>query len=1131
MKLASVTTFDQLLPWLANNLGWPVDEFEIAPETAYDDLTYEYEGTELGLKQEDVAHIREIRQLRPLVTNQPWGIFFVNFEDKKIPVGVLKRILGGLTLKKRESANRVEQKAWTLHDLLFISSFGRSGERELSFLHFAEENSGKNKTVLKELGWDHRDTQFKLDFIERTLKSHLFWPEDSTDANVWREQWSRAFTSAHGATIRTARELTRQLAGLASAIRGAANDVLEFENNNGPLTRIFHTFTKTVFHNLKPTDFADMYAQTICYGLLARQIERARHGLDTRSLSADDASLTQGVMQPFLKDLMETFLAIGGRKSSIDFNELGVNEVVELLQAADMTAVLLDFGNRNPHEDPVLHFYEHFLRDYDSIMREQRGVYYTPLPVVQFIVRSVHRVLQTDFGLPDGLADITTWGEMLTKRPGISLPEGVSLDTPFVQILDPATGTGTFLVEVIEQIETHLKNKWRKEGRGESEVDLKWNEYVPLHLLPRLNGFELMMAPYAIAHIKIGMKLQDTGYRPRADVAPRVRVYLTNTLEEPLGADNQSTMDFIADSLALESRGANQIKSSTPITVVLGNPPYSKISSNLFESAKRLIEPFRYVSGQRIVERGALAFEMAIQDDYVKFLGFAYKTLSKAQHGVLGFITNFRYLNSNYLRGLRDCFGQTFSGICITNLGGDAAQAPYISGPDENVFDIQQGVCTIVASTDAPRQVLYARILGDRAAKHRAINAGGLGYEQISPREPNFVFLPSSQSEYEYEFWTPLDKIFLQESGAVITSRDALTIDADPDRLLDRIREFSETGPEFNEFKERIGFSVKESWNVESCKAEIRQEGALRGRVKKITYRPFDDRNIYYLQSLLDTPSRPIAEMMHRLDNMVILTPKNKTTVEFTQVFASRCIAEKKAATHDRATQMFPMFRGSAFDANIPEPNMSAEFMRECILSDEDALSNEACRAAFFYIYAILHSPYYRKKYYSEFKESFPRIPSPGSPALFEELSSKGSELALCHTLDPGNNPDLSSQTRFVGREEPRVDRGYPQYENGKVMINASCWFEDVTPDVWSFEIGGYQVCEKWLKDRAGKGGKNPTPGQVLSADSILHYRRIVGALRETIRLMAEVDHVIARHGGWPHAFKSAPDCVATAAQ
>ncbi len=557
MNLADIKTFDQLLPWLQANLNWPMDEIEIAEETAFDDLTFEYEAKELGLKQDDIAHVREIRQLRPLVTGQPWGIFFVNFEDKKIPVGVLKRILGGLTIKKRQSANKAEQKAWTLHDLLFISASGNSGARELSFLHFAEENGGKNKTVLKELGWDKDDTQAKLDYIERTLKNKLVWPDDARDADHWREQWAAAFTTTHGATIKTAKELTKQLAQLASAIRKAAGDVLTYENKNGPLTKIYENFKTTIFHNLTPADFADMYAQTICYGLLVQQIIRAEKGEDTSQLTADDAAITDNVMQPFLKDLMETFLAVGGRKSAIDFNELGVNEVVELLQAADMKAVILDFGNRNPNEDSALHFYEHFLKDYDSIMREQRGVYYTPLPVVRFIVRSVHEILQKEFGLADGLADITTWGEMIAKHPEMQLPEGVDGAAHFVQILDPATGTGTFLVEVIDQIEKHLKTKWKKASKSEAEILRLWNAYVPAHLLPRLNGFELMMAPYAIAHIKLGMKLHETGYRPQAN-SPRVRVYLTNTLEEPTGFSGQSTMSFITESLALEATGADE---------------------------------------------------------------------------------------------------------------------------------------------------------------------------------------------------------------------------------------------------------------------------------------------------------------------------------------------------------------------------------------------------------------------------------------------------------------------------------------------------------------------------------------------------------------------------------------------
>lgn len=1118
MKLADVKTFDQLLPWLASNLNWPVDEIDIAPETAFDDLTYEYEAKELGLKQEDIAHIREIRQLRPLVTNQPWGIFFVNFEDKKIPVGVLKRILGGLTIRKRQAANKAERKAWTLHDLLFISSSGKSGERELSFLHFAEENGGKNKTVLKELGWDHQDTQLKLDYVERTLRSNLVWPDDTSDADEWRARWGSAFTTTHGATIRTAKELTKRLAGLASAIRRTANEVLAFENKSGPLTSIYENFKQTIFHNLTPADFADMYAQTICYGLLAASISR-RSG----ALVADDAALMAPLTQPFLKDLMETFLAVGGRKSKIDFNELGVNEVVELLQAADMEAVLLDFGNRNPNEDPVLHFYEHFLRDYDSIMREQRGVYYTPLPVVKFIIRSVHETLQKEFDLSDGLADITTWGEMISKNTELTIPQGVSADAPFVQILDPATGTGTFLVETIDQIEKHLKAKWRKAGKKEPEVLDLWNEYVPSHLLPRLNGFELMMAPYAIAHIKLGMKLHETGYRPKLDPAPRVRVYLTNTLEQPTGLGNQATMNFITDSLALEAKGADEIKGMSPITIVVGNPPYSKISSNLFESAKKLVEPFRSLAGTRIVERGALAFEMALQDDYVKFLGFSYNRLECVRHGIIGLITNFRYLNSNYLRGLREKLVNLFPAMHVTNLGGDAAQAQHHNELDENVFDIQQGVCILLASTDGRKERSYTRELGTRSEKFRSLDSGKIDSQKIIPAYPSYLLLPRETEASEYDSWMSLDEIFLQESGAIITSRDNLTIDQDRQELLRRIAEFSRTGPDFEEFKVRIGFSVKESWDVERCKAEIRHDGAKLECIKEITYRPFDNRFVYYLACLIDTPSRPVSEAMFRFQNLVLLTPKNKTTGEFSQVFVSNCIAEKKAATHDRATQMFPMLRGEALNPSQPEPNISKDYLVHFYTEDADRGSIDSCKSVFSFIYAILHSPTYRQKYYAHCKDSFPRMPTPVSSDLFEELSARGRLLISLHTMDERQGGvDGTIQTRFVRKDIPRVERGFPKYENGKVMINPSCWFEDVTPDVWNFQIGGYQVCEKWLKDRAGKGGQNPSPGRVLSDADILHYRRITVALSETLKLMAEIDKVVDQHGGWPDAFTTA---------
>ena len=537
MLFGDIKDFKQLLEWLEKNLHWPTDKVE-----KFEDMTFEYDPKELGIKAEHTPHVREIHQLRPFDYEQAWGIFFINFEDKRIPIGVLKRILGGLTMKRRQS---VGQKAWNKKDLLFISQYGRSGERELSFLYFTEEDVRRDKTkiVLKELGWDQQDTKRKLEYVEKTLREKLTWP-NSEDRAEWHKQWPSMFTSTYGGVIKTSKDLTGCLAELATSIRVSVRELLEYEGleyegEEGPLTKIYQSFKDVLFHHLEEDDFADMYAQTICYELLAARIQRS-----SGALVADDAALIAPLTQPFLKDLMETFLAVGGRRSQIDFNELGVDEVVEMLKNTDMGEVLRDFGNKNPQEDPILYFYEYFLRDYDSIRRASRGVYYTPLSVVRFIVRSVDEVLIKEFGLQDGLADTITWGEMVKKYPKMTLPEHAREDMHFVQILDPATGTGTFLVEVIGVIEERLKNKWRKEGQQDNRVKELWSAYVSEHLLPRLHGFEVMMAPYAIAHIQIALKLHETGYVPLKE-SPRVRVYLTNSLEKAIGYGKQQEMSFI----------------------------------------------------------------------------------------------------------------------------------------------------------------------------------------------------------------------------------------------------------------------------------------------------------------------------------------------------------------------------------------------------------------------------------------------------------------------------------------------------------------------------------------------------------------------------------------------------------
>ena len=452
-RLRSIKTFPKLVEYLRDDLDWPIESDN------FDDLTFEYEAEELGLDAATAVKVRKAHQLRPLRTNQPWGIFFLDFEPKKLPVVVLRRILGALVKKKRRSANKADRKVWELNDLLFISAYGESAHRDLTLAHFAESPEHGDLPILRVLGWDDEDTALHLEHAHQTLREKLRWPDDGTPLETWRKTWATAFTTRHGEVIATSKALAIRLAELASQIRKRANSVLKFENENGPFRKLYHGFRDALIHDLSDDDFADAYAQTVAYGLLSARMSRPA------GLVTDDIVQMAPGTNPFLEELMKSFLTVGGRNDTLDFDELGVTEVTEMLRQANMEAVRNDFDDKNPREDPVIHFYESFLKEYDAQKRMERGVFYTPRPVVSFIVHSVHELLQREFGLADGLADIATWGEMLQRRTGLKLPDGVKPTDPFVTILDPATGTGTFPVEVIEVIHETMTAKWHRQGK------------------------------------------------------------------------------------------------------------------------------------------------------------------------------------------------------------------------------------------------------------------------------------------------------------------------------------------------------------------------------------------------------------------------------------------------------------------------------------------------------------------------------------------------------------------------------------------------------------------------------------------------------------------------------------------
>ena len=1156
-RLARIRRFDQLVAYLRDEMGWPIDSDD------FEELTFEYTPEELGIDAKNAAKIQEIKRLRPLVPSQPWGIFFVKFEPKRLPVVALRRILGQVALKKRASANKAERQAWEADDLLFVSNYGEGDERRIAFAHFSKPQDGQDLPTLKVLGWDNLDTPLHLDAVARELTAHLAWPDDVGDPDAWRERWRAAFTLRHREVITTSQQLSERLAELARAIRDRIRTALAIETASGPLTRLMKAFQTALVHDLDEAGFADMYAQTIAYGLLSARIT------DPARRTADDFAAHMRT-NPFLKELMETFLHVGGRRGKaggpgIDFDELGVSEVVELLDRANMEAVVRDFGDRNPQEDPVIHFYEHFLAAYDKKQKVSRGVFYTPRPVVSYIVRSVDDLLRTEFGLEDGLADITTWGDMVKRNEDLKVPDGTPRDQAFVRILDPATGTGTFLVEVIDLIHKTMVEKWRAQGHGEKKIQALWNEYVPKHLLPRLHGYELLMAPYAIAHLKIGLKLYETGYR--FDSEERARVYLTNALEPP--GDAQLTLDFLP-ALAHEAQAVNEIKRNQRFTVVIGNPPYSGLSSNRGPWIDGLLKgrlpagtataSYYHVNGEPLGER-----KVWLQDDYVKFIRLSQWLLDVAGAGVHGYISNHGYLDNPTFRGMRWSLMKCFQCIRVLDLHGNLKkkEIPPGGGRDVNVFDIQQGVAIgLFTKAGAPRSVCHAELWGEREHKYRWLLEHGSAdtqWVQLEPTPPFYLFEPFDDAGVgSYSDWPAINEVMPVNVTGIVTARDGFIIDLEPSALLERIETFLDSRLSDTEVKKRLGLNENYAWRVAEARRELRaatKRKRLQDFVAKILYRPFDARFIFWHPSVVWRPRTEAMPHMLAGENAGLMACRQAIGSGWFHVLASRSITDDSMVSNRTRERgyLFPLYLypgigkadGSLF-SRWPKgeggrtPNLGSGFVDQVaaavglrFVSDGrgDLRATFGPEDVLAYIYAVFHSPGYRERYEAQLKLDFPRVPLPEHVDLIRKLAALGHDLLVLHLLESSQLDNVI--TTYAGPKNPEVgragwsddtawlDAGKTNAREGhRATKPGTVGFKGVPEEVWDFQIGGYQVCHKWLKDRKGR---------TLSDEDIAHYQKIVVALNETIRIMAEIDEVIEAHGGWPGAFQTGEAKAATA--
>jgi len=937
------------------------------------------------------------------------------------------------------------------------------------------------------------------------------------------------FLQVRAPVIGGPKELARRMAGLAQLIRDITGEALRGEEKGGMLHEQLDGFRKVLLHNLTAEQFADMYAQTISYGLFAARCNYSGKPPFTREHAPYDLPKTN----PFLRRI---FSEVAGLNLD-DRIAWTVDDLAELLNRADIAAILRDFGKRTRQEDPVVHFYETFLAAYDPKMREARGVYYTPEPVVSYIVRSVDHILRTDFGLPDGLADTSKVRfSRVVEDPETGKPREVTEECHKVLILDPAVGTGTFLHGVIDQIYSHLVEQGQKGA---------WSSYVSEHLLPRLFGFELLMAPYAVAHMKLGIQLADLGYDFGSE--ERLGIYLTNTLEEayePVGGA------MFARELVQEANAAVKVKLDWPILVVLGNPPYSGHSANTGEWITELLRgkdtrtkesthDYFKVDGKPLGERNP----KWLNDDYVKFIRFAQWRIERTGYGILAFISNHGYIDNPTFRGMRQSLMETFDDIYILDLHGSSKKKERCpdSSKDENVFDIQQGVAIAIFVKRKGRKksvaaVRHADLWGLREAKYRQLWESDISctkWAKLGPQSPFYLFVPyDTRLLAEYERGSKLTEAMPVSSLGVATARDELTVQWSREDLMAVVKRFASLPAE--EAREQYGLGEDtQDWRVSSAQNDLADHKLARKHAISILYRPFDIRYTFYTGRSRGFMCRPRHEVMkHMLPEGsigIITTRSIEIGRGWEHVLCSNGPIQLHTVSMKEVNYLFPLYlRSSLQNPNLYEnnpsdapggrrPNLAPEFTKDfagrlnmTFIPDGKGDLDKAFgpEDIFDYMYAVFHSPNYRSRYAEFLKRDFPRLPLTSKKNLFRELSALGGELVGLHLMEK-HGPAMTSypveDDNIV--EKVRYTEPGQGADEGRVWINKTQHFEGVPPEVWEFHIGGYQVCEKWLKDRKGRE---------LTYDDISHYQSIVSALSETIRLMAEIDVTIDRHGGWP---------------
>jgi hypothetical protein len=915
----------------------------------------------------------------------------------------------------------------------------------------------------------------------------------------------KTFTEQIPVSIRSPTQLANFMAGKASMIKDVMRKLLEEDSKlKTPLGGQFKAFKAELLPNLRIDEFADIYAETITYGMFAARL----HDKTLDTFSRSEALQLLPKSNPFLRSL---FSYIAGPELDDRITWI-IDDLAEVLRASDPAMLFAEFKSGSAKSDPFIHFYEDFLREYNPKRRKAKGVWYTPEPVVDYIVRSVDAVLSSEFGLADGLAD--TSKVILDDDTGMRDKKGkpVTEKREFhrVQILDPATGTGTFLAKSVRTICDRVK----------ARAPGKWSGYVESELIPRVHGFELLMASYTMCHMKLDMILGQTDYKPSPN-PPRLSVWLTDSLEE----GDREVRDLFFTALADEARGANEVKRHKPIMCIIGNPPYSGESDNQGPWISRLMEAYKKEPGttRKLDEKNS----KWINKDEHKFIRLATEFIERGHSGVLGFITSHGYLSDPTLRGMRWHLLSSFDKIFVLDLHGNANRKDIVIGSDgdQNVFDIKQGVAIIIAvkhesikgTKKQPARVIYQSLQGSREYKYEFLrrNKADLYHVDTPIKGPMWRFTPSDEAlAATYDLGFSLKDLFIELGNGIVTKRDALCIQKSEQAVWDSIEDFVKQPEYVVRAKYKIPEDVRD-WTYDWAKKDV-IANFRRSCIRPILYRPFDIRYIFYTGNARGFVGWPVQKIMHNYidgPNLGLLAPKANRDAVFAHALVTDRPTEAillSSATGSNAMN-FPLYvyaddPGKTRDINF-HPRVFAKICETAGIpkvgnayrADDFAIKAGDQRPSevkvFDYIYGVLHTPYYRTTYVDFLKQDYPKIPYPKSADEFIYVSKIGESLRRLHLLSA---PVEDGRFTFVGEGDDVVFPAYPMYKDDRVYINEGQYFDDVPASAWGMLVGGYQPSQKWLKDRRGAA---------LSWQDIGHYQKLLWSMAETDRIMRGIQY------------------------